>query len=105
METYGKPAFRSYVDVLLDQLETCADRTVLHHLGEDVTSRAFRASIHRHAGALATLGIGRGSLVALFAPNCPDALAIRYATNLLGAAVMFLPAFASAEPIRTDFAT
>src|SRR5262249_2444623 len=58
---------------------------------------AFRASIYRHAGALASFGVARGSFVALFAPNCPDALAIHYAANLLGAATMFLPAIASAE--------
>ena len=97
METYENTAFRSYVDVLLDQLEKHADRTVLRYLDEDVTGRALRASIHRHAGALAMLGVGRGSLVAQFAPNCPDALAIRYAANLLGAATMFLPAIVSAE--------
>jgi fatty-acyl-CoA synthase len=97
METREKAAFRPYVDVLLDQLEKRADGTVLRYLDEDVTGNAFRASIYRHARALATLGVARGSFVALFAPNCPDALAIRYAANLLGAASMFLPAIASAE--------
>ena len=97
METHENAAFRSYVDVLLDQLKEHADRTVLRYLGDDVTGSAFRASIYRHARALAMLGVKRGSLVAQFAPNCPDALAIRYAANLLGAATMFLPAIASAE--------
>ncbi|APR38728.1 class I adenylate-forming enzyme family protein [Paraburkholderia sp. SOS3] len=97
MEWREKAAFRPYVDVLLDQLERRADGTVLRYLDEDVTGSTFSASIYRHARALATLGIGRGSLVALFAPNCPDALAIRYAANLLGAAAMFLPAIASAH--------
>ena len=76
METHEKAAFRSYVDLLLEQLDTHADRTVLRYLGDDVTGRALRASIYRHARALATLGVRRGSLVAQFAPNCPDALAI-----------------------------
>jgi len=97
METHRNGAFRSYVDILLEQLEHHADRAVLRYLDEDVTGNALRASIYRHAHALATLGIGRGSLVAQFAPNCPDALAIRYAANLLGAASMFLPAIASVE--------
>src|ERR1700749_714611 len=97
METSEKTTFRTYVEVLLDQLEKRADGTVLRYLDADVSGHAFSASIYRHARALATLGIGRGSLVALFAPNCPDALAIRYAANLLGAASMFLPAIASAQ--------
>ncbi|GAB2919888.1 fatty-acid--CoA ligase FadD8 [Paraburkholderia jirisanensis] len=96
METHRNGAFRSYVELLLEQLEQRADRAVLRYLDEDVSGHALHASIYRHAHALATLGIGRGSLVAQFAPNCPDALAIRYAANLLGAATMFLPAIASA---------
>jgi fatty-acyl-CoA synthase len=102
METSEKAAFQPYVEILLDQLEKRADGTVLRYLDADVSGRALSASIYRHARALATLGIGRGSLVALFAPNCPDALAIRYAANLLGAASMFLPAIASA-PHRAAF--
>ena len=50
------------------------------------------ASIYRYARALDGLGIGRGDLVALHAPNSPDALAVRYAAHLLGAATMYLPA-------------
>ncbi|WP_321799667.1 class I adenylate-forming enzyme family protein [Caballeronia sp. J97] len=97
METCEKAAFRSYVDVLLDRLDAHADRTALRYLDEDVTGGAFAASVYRYARALASFGVTRGALVAMFAPNCPDALAIRYATNLLGAATMFLPAIASAE--------
>jgi acyl-coenzyme A synthetase/AMP-(fatty) acid ligase len=33
-----------------------------------------------------SLGIARGDLVAMYAPNRPEALAVRYATHLLGAA-------------------
>ncbi|KXV07949.1 AMP-dependent synthetase [Caballeronia megalochromosomata] len=104
MKNVEKAAFRSHVDVLLDQLDAHADRTVLRYLDEDVTGGALRASIYRYARALASFGITRGALVAMFAPNCPDALAIRYATNLLGAATMFLPAIASAEQ-RAAFVT
>src|ERR1700761_8940254 len=97
MQTSEKTTFRPYVEVLLDQLEKRADGTVLRYLDADVSGHAFSASIFRHARALAALGIGRGNLVAQFAPNCPDALAIRYAANLLGAATMFLPALANPE--------
>ncbi|WP_168791004.1 class I adenylate-forming enzyme family protein [Paraburkholderia aromaticivorans] len=97
MENDGKAAFRPYVDALLDQLESQSDRAVLRYLDHDVTGRTLRSAIFRYARALAVLGIGRGSLVALLAPNCPDALAIRYAANLLGAATMFVPASANAE--------
>jgi len=69
----------------------------LRYLDHDVTGRTLRSAIFRYARALAALGIGRDTLVAQLAPNCPDALAIRYAANLLGAATMFLPASANAD--------
>ncbi|MFM0392622.1 class I adenylate-forming enzyme family protein [Paraburkholderia phytofirmans] len=97
MQNDGKSAFRPYVDALLDELETQSDRAVLRYFDHDVTGRTLRTAIFRYARALEVLGIGRGSLVALFAPNCPDALAIRYAANLLGSATMFVPALANAE--------
>jgi fatty-acyl-CoA synthase len=90
-------AFRPYVDALLNQLEKQSERAVLRYLDHDVTGRTLRSAIFRYARALAALGIGRDTLVAQLAPNCPDALAIRYAANLLGAATMFLPASANAD--------
>ena len=97
MESGRNLSFLSYVDVLLDQLEKQSDRAVLRYLDHDVTGGTLRSAIFRYARALVALGVGRGTLVALLAPNCPDALAIRYAANLLGAATMFLPASAKAD--------
>jgi fatty-acyl-CoA synthase len=97
MQNDGNTAFRPYVDALLDQLENESDRAVLRYLDHDVTGGTLRSAIFRYARALAAHGIGRGSLVALLAPNCPDALAIRYAANLLGSATMFVPASTNAE--------
>jgi fatty-acyl-CoA synthase len=73
--------FRPYVDVILDQLQKRSDRVVLRYLDHDVTGDALRSAIFRRARALAAIGVGRGSLVAQLAPNCPDALAIRYAAK------------------------
>jgi fatty-acyl-CoA synthase len=97
MKNDSQAPFRFYVDALLDQLENQPDRAVVRYLDRDVTGGALRSAIFRHARALAALGVGRGALVALFAPNCPDALAVRYAANLLGAATMFVPALANAN--------
>src|ERR1700761_7886655 len=97
MQNDGNTAFRPYVDALLDQLENQSDRAVLRYLDHDVTGGTLRSAIFRYARALAVHGIDRGSLVALLAPNCPDALAIRYAANLLGSATMFVPASTNAE--------
>src|ERR1700677_2751265 len=97
MEDNGQAAYRPYIDALLDQLKTRADQVVLRYRKRDVTGDALRRTIFRYARALEALGIGRSALVAQFAPNCPDALAIRYAANLLGAGTMFLPALADAD--------
>jgi fatty-acyl-CoA synthase len=97
MEDNGHVAYRSYIDALLDQLKTRADQVVLRYRKSDVTGDALRRAIFRYARTLEALGIGRDSLVAQFASNCPDALAIRYAANLLGAGTMFLPALADAD--------
>jgi fatty-acyl-CoA synthase len=97
MEENGQVAYRSYIEALLDQLKTRANQVVLRYRKSDITGDALRGVIFRYAHTLEALGIGRGSLVAQFASNCPDALAIRYAANLLGAGTMFLPALADAD--------
>src|ERR1700710_2986132 len=79
-----------YVELMTERLAAQGGRTVLRYQRRDVTAAEFRASIHRYARALAGLGIDRGDLVALFAPTGPDAIAIRYATHLLGAAAVYL---------------
>ncbi len=66
-----------YIDALLAGLARAGDQPVLTHRGQDTTAASFRASVYRCARALADLGIGRESLVALFAPTSPDALAVR----------------------------
>lgn len=60
------------------------------------TGAEFGESIFRYARALAGSGIGGNDLVGLFAPNRPEALAIRYAANLIGAATCFLPSAGTA---------
>ena len=97
MTNYSETAGPLYVDALLEQLCVRSDKPVLRYLHTDVTGGALRRSIFRYARALEALGINRGSLVALLAPNCPDALAIRYAANLLGAATLFAPVLANVD--------
>lgn len=58
--------------------------------GRKITAGAFRDEVYRLAAELAARGIGRGSTVALMSGNCPEALSVRYATNLLGARVALL---------------
>jgi fatty-acyl-CoA synthase len=87
----------TYVDSLLAVLASGGRRPVLTWRDRDVTALELSRSIARYARALAAVGIGRGSLVALDAPNVPDALAVRYAAHTLGAATMYLPDGASSS--------
>jgi len=86
-----------YISRLVASLADAGTQTILRYRNEDVTANELLASIYRYARALATLGIGRGSLVALFAPNCPDAIAVRYAANLIASAAVYLPLPATSE--------
>jgi fatty-acyl-CoA synthase len=79
-----------YISRLVACLADAGSRIMLRHGNVDITAHELLASIHRYARALMTLGIGRGSFVALFAPNCPDAIAIRYAANLVGSGAVYL---------------
>ena len=82
----------TYVDELVAALDRAGDRPVVRRDGRDTTGRELLTAIYRYARALDRLGVGRGSLVALFAPNRPEALAVRYAANLIGAGTVYLSA-------------
>lgn len=86
-----------YISRLVERLGQDGDKPILRCLGRDTAADEFLAMIHRYARALSGIGIRRGKLVALFAPNTPDALAIRYSAHLLGAATVFLSAPAAPE--------
>jgi len=79
-----------YVDRLIEILAGGASRPCLKYRDHEIGADAFLASIHRYARVLDVLPLGRGDLVAIFAPNHPDALALRYAANLLGVGATFL---------------
>jgi acyl-coenzyme A synthetase/AMP-(fatty) acid ligase len=86
-----------YIDLLLTRLVQGGNSQVLHYKGRWISATDLLKSIFQYARVLAGIGIERGSVVALFAPNCPEALAIRYAANLLGAATTYLSAPFSAQ--------
>jgi fatty-acyl-CoA synthase len=79
-----------YICRLLRELQRARCSTVLRYNGQDISGQTFRASIFQFARVLRDLGIGRGALLGMFAPNCPEALALRYAAHILGAATVYL---------------
>ena len=85
-------ATRPYIESMIESLRQAGDRPALRWDGADTTGSQLLAAIYRYARALESLGIARGDLVAMYAPNRPEALALRYASHLLGAASVYLSA-------------
>jgi acyl-CoA synthetase (AMP-forming)/AMP-acid ligase II len=101
-----RTATRPYIEGMIESLRQAGDRPVLRWDGADTTGSQLLAAIYRYARALESLGIARGDLVAMYAPNRPEALAVRYATHLLGAASVYLsapPASGKRAQMLVDF--
>jgi fatty-acyl-CoA synthase len=90
--TATRTATRPYIESMIESLRRAGNRPVLRWDGADSTGSQLLAAIYRYARALESLGIERGDVVAMYAPNRPEALALRYATHLLGAASVYLSA-------------
>jgi fatty-acyl-CoA synthase len=85
------------VEQIVAALSVAGERVVLRHPDGETTGAELLVAIHRYARALSGLGIGSGDLVAEYGPNRPDALAVRYATHLIGAGSVYLSAPPGAE--------
>ena len=79
-----------YVDQLIASLRGRGDAIVARRHGRDTTARQLLELIFRYANALDGCKVSRGSVVALIATNTAEALALRYAVSLLGAASTYL---------------
>jgi fatty-acyl-CoA synthase len=79
-----------YIERVVGRLRERADTEVLVYRDRRLSGLELASEVFRYARALRRLGIGPGKLVALFAPNHPEAIAIRYAASLLGAPSAFL---------------
>ena len=83
---------RPYIEGMIEALRQAGDQPVLRRDGAATTGSELLTAIYRYARALESLGVARGDLVAMYAPNRPEALVLRYATHLLGAASVYLSA-------------
>jgi hypothetical protein len=81
-----------YIESMTESLRQAGDGRCCAGEGASTTGSELLAAIDRYARTLESLGIARGDLVAMYAPNRPEALALRYATHLLGAASVYLSA-------------
>jgi fatty-acyl-CoA synthase len=81
-----------YIAKLLRALRRAGRSTVLRYQDESFSGEALLTLIFRYAQVLRDLGVRRGTLLGMFAPNHPEAIAIRYAAHVLGAATVYLSA-------------
>jgi len=77
---------------LLQELRRAGRSSVLRYRDESLSGEALFALISQYARVLRHLGIRRGTLLGMFAQNRPEAIAIRYAVHVLGAAMVYLSA-------------
>ncbi|SFM93102.1 fatty-acyl-CoA synthase [Variovorax sp. OV329] len=78
------------MDRLVQVLAAAPERVILQRGAEPTRGRQLLEAIHRYARVLESRDIGRGDVVAIFAVNGMESLAIRYAANLVGAGACFL---------------
>ncbi|MFG3093251.1 AMP-binding protein [Streptomyces sp. NPDC048202] len=84
------PRFRNPVEDILDALRENPAREALVHGEHRMSAGEFRDLVHRMAWAMRERGIERGQTVTLLSGNLPEAIAVRYAANLIGAQVNHL---------------
>jgi len=74
-----------------------ADRPALVYLGDTFTYRRLKEAVDRFAAALTALGVGHGSKVMIYIPNCPQWIIANFAIQKIGAVVV------PVSPIYTAF--
>ncbi|GAA1286711.1 AMP-binding protein [Pseudonocardia aurantiaca] len=71
--------------VLAGSARRFGDRTAVHFAGRDLTFAELHARASAFANALGAAGIGRGDVVAIHLPNCPQYAVAYYGILLAGA--------------------
>jgi fatty-acyl-CoA synthase len=76
---------------MLEGFAADPDKVVVRDAVRGLTGRELSAMVVRYARAFTVRGLGPGDRVALLATESPEALAVRYAIALVGAASVFTP--------------
>ena len=75
----------SLFSLLEDAARFYPDRAALDYFGAAITYRQVLEQVERAASALVGAGVGRGDVVAVALPNCPQAFVVFYACMRIGA--------------------
>ena len=75
----------SMCDMVLQTAEQYPDNIAFYFMGRRTTYRQMAAEIERCAKALKTIGVRENDKVTIAMPNCPQAIYMFYAVNMVGA--------------------
>ena len=75
----------SMCDMVLAAAEQYPDNVAFYFMGRKTTYRQMAAEIGRCAKALKTIGVRENDKVTIAMPNCPQAIYMFYAVNMVGA--------------------
>jgi crotonobetaine/carnitine-CoA ligase len=72
-------------ELLERQTEAYRDKTFVYFDDERISYQAFDETVNRIANAMKRLGVGKGEMVAIMLPNCPEFLYTWFGLNKIGA--------------------
>lgn len=87
----AQPVQETAVGRMLELLSSHADQVAVVAQGREWTFTDLIASVRSNAAHLADLGVGRGSVVAVLLGERAETFTLRWAGNVLGAAVLVVP--------------
>jgi len=89
--------------MLRDAARDHPERVALDFLGATTTYSQLETQVARAAEALRGLGVGRGDVVGLILPNCPQHVVLAYAAWRIGAIIAEHNPLAPAAQLREQF--
>ena len=90
----------SMVQAVEQTAEQYPDKTAYIFMGKKTSYRAMVEAIHTCARALKAIGVRSGDRITIAMPNCPQAVSLFYATNLVGAVANMIHPLSSEKEIE-----
>ncbi len=104
-ETDGVPLTLAYTNgTMCDKVEEVAEKypnkIAFDFMGRSTTYKQMMKHVHSCARSLKTLGIQEGDRVTIAMPNCPQAIYMLYAVNLVGAVANMIHPLSAEKEIQ-----
>jgi long-chain acyl-CoA synthetase len=89
-------------DILFETAARVPDAPAIDFMGRVTSYRELAAQVRRAASGLRSIGVGPGTTVGLFLPNCPQYVIAAYAAWSVGARLANFSPLYTAEELRTQ---